>query len=135
MHMTGSRYDDEVSETSPLRLADAVAIAFPRGGMTVSGLKREITRGRLQYEKIAGKMFVTLLGIKQMRELCRVEQREPVSTSASAGDAKPYGSSSTEKRKSALVAAQTVAEGLKKPSQITSQGSTSQTGTIVILQR
>jgi hypothetical protein len=125
----------DVSETTPLRLADAVAIAFPRGGMTVSGLKREIARGRLPYEKIAGKMFVTLLDIKQMREICRVEQRAPASTSASAGDAKPCGSFSTEKTRSALVAAQTVAEELKKPSQTTSQRSTNQTGTIVTLQR
>jgi hypothetical protein len=38
--------DGEVSEFAPLRLADAVTIAFPHGGMTVSGLRREIRRGR-----------------------------------------------------------------------------------------
>lgn len=44
--------------------------------MTVSGLRREIARGRLKAEMIAGKTFVTLAGIDRMRELCRV-QREP----------------------------------------------------------
>jgi hypothetical protein len=78
---------DEISDTTPLRLADAVALAFPRGGMTVSGLRREIKRGRLSCEVIAGKQFVTLLAIKQMRELCRVEQKAPASISANAGDA------------------------------------------------
>ena len=40
---------------TPLRLRDAVKIAFPLGGMTVSGLRREIKRERLTVEIIAGK--------------------------------------------------------------------------------
>jgi hypothetical protein len=126
---------DEVSATAPLRLADAMAIAFPCGGMTVSGLRREIRRGRLAYEVIAGKQFVTLLDIKQMRDQCRVEQRVPASISASGGDARPCGLSSTEKTRSALAAAQVIAEGLKKPSPATSQRSTGQIGRIVTLRR
>ena len=130
-----STRDDKVSETDPLRLSDAVAIAFPLGGMTVSGLRREIKRGRLECEVIAGKQFVTLRDIKHMRSKCRADQRGPASISANAGDAKRCGSSSTEKMKSALAAAQMIAEGLKKPSPTTSQKSTSQTGKIVTLQR
>jgi hypothetical protein len=130
-----STRDDKVSETDPLRLSDAVAIAFPHGGMTVSGLRREIKRGRLECEVIAGKQFVTLLDIKDMRSKCRADQKGPASISANAEDAKPYGSSSTEKTRSAQVAARAVAERLKKPSPPTSQRSTDQTGRIVTLRR
>jgi hypothetical protein len=63
------------NDDAPLRLADAVTVAFPLGGMTVSGLRREIARGRLEVETIAGKQFVTLRAIREMRELCRVPAR------------------------------------------------------------
>ena len=55
---------------TPLRLKYAVKIAFPMGGMTVSGLRKEIGRGRLEVEIIAGKQFTTLANIARMRELC-----------------------------------------------------------------
>jgi hypothetical protein len=61
-----------LSEDTPLRLDAAVKAAFPAGGMTVAGLKKEIARGNLQVEKIAGKLFTTLGAIARMRELCRV---------------------------------------------------------------
>ena len=61
-----------VGRDAPLRLSRAVELAFPEGGMTVSGLRREIVRGRLEVERIAGKDFVTLAGIERMRERCRV---------------------------------------------------------------
>ena len=63
-----------VGNDIPLRLHDAVKIAFPRGGMSVSGLRREAKRGRLIIERVAGKDFTTLNHIERMRELCRVEQ-------------------------------------------------------------
>jgi len=65
----------EIGPNTPLRLAEAVKIAFPSGGMTVSGLRREIGRGRLAIEMIAGKFFTTLAAIEQMREACRVPAR------------------------------------------------------------
>jgi hypothetical protein len=64
-------------EDEPMRLADALKVAFPHGGMTVSGLRREIARGRLEFEMIAGKQFVTLRQIKEMRERCRVKVEPP----------------------------------------------------------
>jgi hypothetical protein len=48
--------------------------------MTVSGLRREIARGRLAVEIIAGKQFTTLSDIEEMRSQCRVRARVPVST-------------------------------------------------------
>src|SRR5262252_748327 len=53
---------------TPLRLEVAVKLAFPAGGMTVAGLRTEIRRGTLPVENIAGKLFVTLAGIDEMRE-------------------------------------------------------------------
>ena len=57
--------------TAPMRLAHAVEIAFPHGGLTVSGLRKEATKGRLVIERIAGKDFVTLTAIDDMRAACR----------------------------------------------------------------
>jgi hypothetical protein len=65
-----------ISPDTPLRLRDAVKEAFPAGGITVAALRREISRGRLEAELIAGKHFVTLAAIERMRELCRVEPKE-----------------------------------------------------------
>ena len=65
--------------TAPMRLALAVEIAFPHGGMTVSGLRKEAAKGRLVIEHIAGKDFVTLAAIDDMRAACRnpVPKRSP----------------------------------------------------------
>jgi hypothetical protein len=60
-----------VDNDAPLRLADAIEIAFPRGGITVSGLRKEAARGRLIVERIAGKDFVMLAAINAMRAECR----------------------------------------------------------------
>ena len=74
------RTQPEITPNTPLRLADAVKIAFPMGGMTVAGLRRERDRDRLVIEKIAGKEFTTLAHIERMRELCRDEARVPDSS-------------------------------------------------------
>ena len=66
-----------IGPDTPLRLEDAVRIAFPAGGMTLSGLRKEVARGTLQVEMIAGKHFTTLDDIKRMRELCRNRVKVP----------------------------------------------------------
>jgi hypothetical protein len=58
---------------TPLRLDDAAKIAFPDGGMTAGGLRREAKRGRLVIERVAGKDYTTLNHIKRMRELCHAQ--------------------------------------------------------------
>src|SRR6202020_305047 len=70
-----------VMRDAPIRLSTAAAVAFPDGSMTASGLRREALRGRLVTERIAGKDYTTLANIDRMRELCRVQVREPGSTS------------------------------------------------------
>lgn len=64
---------ESLTPTTPLRLAVAARIAFPDGSMTLAGLRREISRGRLAYEVIAGKHYTTLSDIEDMRRLCRVQ--------------------------------------------------------------
>jgi hypothetical protein len=60
----------------------ATELAFPGGSMTASGLRKEWARGRLAIERIAGKDYTTLAAIEEMRKLCRLDQKEPVSGSS-----------------------------------------------------
>jgi hypothetical protein len=107
---------DAIGPDHPIRLETAAQLAFPDGSMTASGLRREKQRGRLKTERIAGRDYTTLNDIKEMRALCREERREHASTCANVSDAPPFGSSWTEKTKSARAAALTIAEGLKNSS-------------------
>ena len=61
-----------ISRDAPLRLDVALKLAFPAGGLTVKGLRKEIEKGRLEVELIANKHFTTLAAIERMRELCKV---------------------------------------------------------------
>src|SRR5882672_10483099 len=81
MTATGT-LDRPETQTEPLRLSDAVTLGFPHGGMTVSGLRREASHGRLVIFKIAGKDFTTLADIEGMKELCRAEAKARVSGSS-----------------------------------------------------
>lgn len=63
------------NDTTPLRLRAAIEKAFPQGGMTVSGLRREAHRGRLAVEQIAGKDFTSLKAIAEMRKLCLIKPK------------------------------------------------------------
>src|SRR5882757_9777717 len=71
--------NDNILPDHPLRLEDAIKYGFPRGGMTVSGLRREAERGRLLIERIANKDFTSLRNIEEMRKLCRVKVEVPAS--------------------------------------------------------
>src|ERR1700688_4198122 len=71
--------NDNIHPDEPLRLDDAIKFGFPHGGMTVSGLRREATAGRLVIEKIANKHFTTLRAIEEMRKSCRVKVEGRVS--------------------------------------------------------
>lgn len=95
----------DISDDTPLRLADAVEIAFPMGGMTVSGLRSERDAGRLVVRRIAGKDFTTLADIRSMMDKCRVQPKAPSSTSETARGQKPSGTSGTAKSSSARDAA------------------------------
>jgi hypothetical protein len=70
-----------ITADTPLRLEDAIKYAFPAGGMTVSGLRKEIERGRLAAYKIANKQFTTLADIQEMKIKCRVPAKDHTSGS------------------------------------------------------
>jgi hypothetical protein len=96
----------DIHEDEPLRLEVAAACAFPDGSMKASGLRREVARGRLIVERIAGKDYTTLKAIKNMRDQCRSEVRAPDFGFNQQADASPRrGSFATESSKSALAAA------------------------------
>jgi hypothetical protein len=120
-----------IGPDTPLRLADIIPIAFPHGGMSVSGLRREAKRGRLAVEVIANKQFTTLNAIERMRSLCRADQSGQDSgsnlknsTPRASANATPPGSSLTERSKSALAALHKTARELKKGSPNISPSST-----------
>src|SRR5215813_327436 len=99
---------DQIADNAPLRLDIAAALAYPDGSMTASGLRKEAGRGRLAIERVAGKHYTTLRAIEDMRALCRVPQKEPVSgfapkneTSTGHYESAPCGSSETDHAKSA----------------------------------
>ena len=119
-----------VDRETPLRLRDALALAFPMGGMTVSGLRKERDRGTLETYVFAGRQFTTLGAIDRMKEQCRVQPSRPASGSAPRSAAptepsRPNGSSSTEETSIALAAARMRVERLRERSRSTSRASTS----------
>jgi len=122
--------DKQPSPDTPLRLKDAVKWAFPLGGMTVSGLRREAARGRLAIELIAGKQFTTLRAIAEMREKCRDSHKAPdcgsgrPSKAKTASPAKPHGLSETARASAARAALEKTAKELKKRLQTTLPTST-----------
>jgi hypothetical protein len=122
---------DLVGPDTPLRLETAVNLAFPDGGMTVSGLRREADKHRLVIETIAGKQFTTLNNIKAMREQCRDNQkgqgfglsRSGKKTGSSANG--QHGSSVMERAKSARASLENSARMLSERSPTISPQNTS----------
>lgn len=95
--------NDNVGPNTPLRLAHAAVLAFPGGGMTEKGLRREHASGRLVIERVAGKDYTTLADIEEMRRLCRLQGNQQDSGYARpAGQGRQPGSLSTTESKSAL---------------------------------
>ncbi|WP_247644243.1 excisionase [Brucella anthropi] len=126
---------ESVSDDTPLRLEHAVRLAFPDGSMKAAGLRKERDAGRLQTELIAGKEYVTLAAIREMRELCRGRRKERASSGATRAakamalsETAPGGSSAMGKNSSALAAARQAASALKSRSQHTSTKNTSPRG-------
>lgn len=63
---------------APIRLDVAAKLAFPDGGMTASGLRRERDRGTLRTMIVARKEFTTLADIDAMLAACRSSPVKPV---------------------------------------------------------
>ena len=107
---------------TPLRLAKAAQEAFPDGGMTASGIRRENRRGRLVIERVAGKDYTTLAEIDRMRELCRLDRKAPDFGSEKSAEtppeliAAPHGSSATMATMRPRDALRTTLQELSAPS-------------------
>lgn len=82
----------EVGADTPLRLDDAAAIAYPKGGMTGATLRREAAKGRLAVERVAGKLYTTLADIEEMRRRCRELPKAPGFGSSPSGNEEPTSS-------------------------------------------
>ena len=142
MSVSGQTMHEQPELDIPLRLAMAAKLAFPGGGMTASGLRRERDRQRLVTEIIAGKEYTTLRNIQQMRVKCRAQPkdqdcgsnlRSETSRENSSG-AKP-GPLEMERKRSALAALELTARGLSKPSKSTLPENTQSraTGDVILL--
>ena len=137
---------DTITPTTPLRLDITAQIAFPDGSIGVSGLRREIERGNLRVEQIAGKTFTTLANIEDMRKKCAIPTKGRDSSSENHGgrESPTDGSSSTAMPADVASSARQahlrqVAQGLrnsgptpKKPSPTISDESTSRSSAAVI---
>lgn len=100
--------------TTPIRLADIIPLAFPHGGMTTSGLRKEAARGNLTIMRMAGKDFTTLADIEEMKRKCRVSaNQQGFGSDRQTKPAPQSGLSSTEASRKALAAARQIAAGLR----------------------
>jgi hypothetical protein len=115
---------EAVTPTTPLRLEVAAELGFPDGSMTAAALRRLAVARKLEHEKIAGKYFVTLSAIEEMRTSCRVPAKALASPSKEPEADNPHGSYETGNAPSALDAMNAIAEGLKENLRPTSSKST-----------
>jgi hypothetical protein len=122
----------EIGRDTPLRLDVAASLAFPAGGMTAAGLRREAKRGLLVIWRMAGKDWTSLAEIERMIPRCLVPQKAPTYTSDIVPDASRNGPSETEAMKSARAALNATVQALKKPSPLTSPKNTGPTSAAVI---
>jgi hypothetical protein len=107
--------NDNIQPDAPMRLAQAAQMAFPHGGMTASGLRKEAKRGRLVLMRIAGKDFTTLLAIEEMKQACRVPANPQGSGYGQPTKTEPRrGSSSTAASSTAQDAARMLVLKLKQ---------------------
>jgi hypothetical protein len=116
-----------ITATTPLRLEVAARLAYPDGSMTAAALRRLVVAEKVTHEFVAGKYYVTLAAIEEMRASCRVPAKPPTLPSKNIVTDEPQpGSSETDSFRVAQDAMNMIAEELKKPSPATSQRSTTQ---------
>jgi hypothetical protein len=136
--MNSREIPKDIGLDTPLRLDVAARVAFPGGGMTASGLRREAARGRLTIERIAGKDFTTLNAIQEMRKQCRdnprvrdcgLSQNEKKLESSASGQ---RGLSATERARLARAALEESARRLNAHSPNTSPPNTSRHGSATV---
>jgi hypothetical protein len=118
------KFTSEVKPTTPLRLKVAARLAYPDGSMTATSLRRLIVDHKLAHEKIAGKYFVTLSAIEEMRASCHVPAKALDLLSKNPATDSPHGSSETDSGPSALAAMKVNAAALRESLRTISSKST-----------
>ncbi len=98
----------------PYRLKDILPLAYPGGEMTVSGLRREIAKGNLIVELVAGKQFVTMRAIQEMREKCRGQRKVRASGSARSGSTRTGSGYRTASGSSSMAASTSPQDALNQ---------------------
>src|SRR5690606_41950036 len=119
----------DIGEDEPMTLEEACRLVF-RGAIRPATLRAEAARGNLVLERIGRRDFVTRAALREMREKCRVQRREP----ASGSTRRPAtGSSETDRSSVAQAAALRSARALRENSANTSSKSTNRRPTVVRL--
>jgi hypothetical protein len=99
----------QIDDDEPITLADACKL-FHHARLTVSTLRAEAARGRLDIFRLGKRDCTTPGSMREMVRLCREENRRRGSISMKHGN---NGLSETERRSSALAAARMSVEKLK----------------------
>src|SRR5947209_13565255 len=94
---------DEWRDEEPITLAEAAALFFPHGPLTIASFRRLEASGKLAVTRLAGKDFTTPSAVKEMLRPCQ-DQSQSRRASISEGTSK-RGSSSIVQNRSAQDAA------------------------------
>jgi hypothetical protein len=112
--------NDNIDPNAPLPLKAAAKAAYPLGGMTGRGLRRQASAGLLKIEKHGKQLFTTLAAIGEMRQLCHVNDNQPACGSdRPVKIARQFGSLSTTELKLALAAARATTKAVRERSNAT----------------
>jgi hypothetical protein len=97
-------------------LREAVAEFFGDAGVTVSTLRTEHNRGKLDFVRLGNRDYVHRDDIERMVEQCRIRRNPQGSGLESARGENPSGQSVSERARLAQAALSTITQELKKPS-------------------
>jgi hypothetical protein len=106
------------ADDTPITLAEACGL-FPRARLTISTLRAEAARGRLDIFRIGRRDYTTAAAMREMVNRCRAEDSRRDSISIRAGE---RGASGTEAASFALLRARESVQRLKSNSPNISPG-------------
>jgi hypothetical protein len=113
-------------------LREAVAEFFGDAGVTVSTLRTEHNRGKLDFVRLGNRDYVHRDDIERMVEQCRIRKSPQGSGLESARGENPSGQSDLERLSLAQASLKVTVEKLKKPSRTGSMNTSGRTRNNVI---
>ena len=101
---------DGWGDDEPMTLIELIAIFYPDGPLIIATLRAEIRQGRLSPAKVGNKFYVTPAQVRSLFEVAQCPAAQKARASISAGLVptavrKPFGSSATDRLRSAQAAA------------------------------